>query len=130
MVIDTSALIAVIRGERRAADIADVINNTPVIRISAVNAYEARIVMRGRYGDSGIRELEKFLVDVEIAVAAFDADQAFLAYRAYEKYGKGMGHPAQLNMGDCAAYALAKSMDLPLLYVGEDFAKTDVTSAL
>ncbi len=56
--------------------------------------------------------------------------QAFHAARAYRRYGKGMGHPAQLNMGDCAAYALAKSLDLPLLYVRKDFSKTDVKSAL
>lgn len=130
IVLDTSAVVALLLREPRAAAIATLIDSTPVPHMSAVTAFELRIVMRRRLGDHGVREADLFLAETDVAVVAFDADQAALASRAYARFGKGSGHPAQLNLGDCAAYALAKSMDLPLLYVGEDFARTDITSAL
>jgi ribonuclease VapC len=130
MVIDTSAIIALLRLEAPAAQIRDAIDAAPRCFISGLTVYETRIVLLGRAAPEVMGQFDLLLLQAEIAIEPFDAEQAFLAYRAYEKYGKGMGHPAQLSMGDCAAYALAKSMDLPLLYVGGDFARTDITSAL
>lgn len=130
IVVDTSAVVALLRREVDADRIVVAIGNASELLISAVSAFEARMVMGGRYGDSGTREFDLFLHEALVRIEAFDADQAFLAYTAFRRYGKGMGHPAQLNMGDCAAYALAKSLDLPLLYIGDDFSKTDVKSAL
>lgn len=130
MVVDTSAVVALLRQEAGAEKIALAIDAANEVVMSAVSVFETRMVMGGRYGDAGTREFDLFLHDAAVRIDPFDGDQAFLAYAAFQKYGKGRGHPAQLNMGDCAAYALAKSLDLPLLYIGDDFARTDITPAL
>jgi ribonuclease VapC len=130
IVIDTSALVAYLRSEPKGPLVLDAIEQAAVRHMSAFNVFEARVVFGLRFGAHALGGLELLLSRTQMVVVPFDADQALLAYRTYQKLGKGTGHPAQLNMGDCAAYALATSMDLPLLYVGEDFAKTDITSAL
>jgi ribonuclease VapC len=73
-----------------------------------------------------LEKLERFLEEIDVIVTQFDEPQVRLAAEAFQRYGKGQGHPAQLNMGDCAVYALAKSLNEPLLFVGNDFAQTDV----
>jgi ribonuclease VapC len=87
---------------------------------------EAQIVVRGREHPALLEKLERFLDEIEVLVTPFDETQARLAADTFQRYGKGQGHPAQLNMGDCAVYALAKSVNEPLLFVGNDFAQTDV----
>jgi ribonuclease VapC len=95
-------------------------------RLSAVSLLEAQIVVRGREHPALLGKLERFLDEIDAIVTPFDETQARLAADAFRRYGKGLGHPAQLNMGDCAVYALAKSVNEPLLFVGNDFAQTDV----
>jgi len=84
------------------------------------------MVVRAREHPAMVEKLERFLEEVEVVVMPFDKRQAQLADMAFLRYGKGQGHPAQLNLGDCAAYALAKMLDEPLLFVGADFAQTDI----
>src|SRR4051794_40179911 len=120
MVIDTSAMIAFLRDEPEAAAIEDAISTAEIRAVSAFTIFEARTVTLRRFGMPTLGELEGFLARIRPEVHAFDADHATLAFAAYRRFGKGSGHPAQLNLGDCAAYALATSLDLPLLYKGQD----------
>lgn len=99
-----------------------------VRRMWAVSLLEAQIVVRGREHPTLLGKLDRFLEEIEVVVTPFDEAQARLAAVAFQRFGKGQGHPAQLNMGDCAAYALAKSLNEPLLFVGNDFSKTDVAA--
>lgn len=93
--------------------------------VSAVSVLEAGILAEARKGDDGSRELDAFLKDADLQIVPFDAEQASIARLAYRLFGKGR-HPAGLNFGDCASYALAKSADEPLMFKGDDFSKTDV----
>ncbi len=97
--------------------------------ISAVSVMEACFVLAGRDGDRDQwRSTDDFIRDAEVQVMPFDERAALLARDAFLRYGKGR-HPAALNMGDCASYALAKSRDLPLLFKGNDFSQTDIRVA-
>ena len=98
--------------------------------VSAVTLFEARTVLWGRFGPSMLEELNELLDGWRPEIRGFDVEQAQLAFAAYRRYGKGSGHKAQLNLGDCASYALATSLDLPLLFKGDDFTHTDVRPAL
>lgn len=130
MIIDSSAVVALLANEPEADRIEDELDSGEILRMSAVNVFECRIVIGRRFNDSMAREFELFLLKAEIEIAPFDAEQAVLVHRAYETFGKGSGHPAKLNLGDCAAYALAKSMGEPLLFKGDDFAHTDIEPAM
>lgn len=88
------------------------------------------MVAVGRYGSVGLDKTKALIARSQITITPFTESLAELAAQAFLKFGKGCGHPAQLNFGDCMAYALAKSLDAPLLYKGDDFAKTDIRSAL
>lgn len=90
---------------------------------------EYQLVVGGRYGDAGLAEARALIERMDLAVINFDEEMTLLAADAFMRFGKGQ-HPAKLNFGDCMAYAVAKAMDAPLLYKGEDFAKTDIRSAL
>lgn len=127
MVIDTSAILAWLKREPERERIVAALEAYPVCRISAVSLLEAHIVVRAREHPTMLGKLQRFLGEIGAVVMPFDEQQARLADVAYQRYGKGQGHPAQLNFGDCAAYALAKSLDEPLLFVGNDFAQTDLT---
>src|SRR5262245_1538562 len=98
--------------------------------MSAVSTFEARIVLGVRFGPAMVQTFELLLVRSLVTVHPFDESLAQMAHRAYLRFGKGTGHGASLNMGDCAAYALASSLNARLLYVGSDFAKTDVDAAI
>jgi ribonuclease VapC len=98
----------------------------PVCHISVVNLLEAHLVVRGREHPDMVGKLHRFLDEISVIVVPFDEHQARLADSAFQRYGKGQGHPAQLNFGDCAAYALARALGEPLLFVGNDFAQTDI----
>jgi ribonuclease VapC len=125
MVIDSSALIAVLLSEASAAVIARAIERAPQRLFSAANLVEASIVIESRKGEAGGRELDLLLYRAAIEVVAVDQDQAEIARIAWRRFGKGR-HPAGLNFGDCFAYALAKSRRLPLLFQGDDFLQTDI----
>jgi ribonuclease VapC len=129
MVIDTSALIAILFGEPEALSLARAVADESRKLISAFNALETGIVIEARKGEAGGRELDLLLHRAQIEIVAMNADQAELARTAWRKYGKG-NHPAGLNIGDCCAYALAKYSGEPLLFKGNDFSQTDIRPAI
>jgi ribonuclease VapC len=126
MVIDTSAILAILQNEPEAAAFARLIEADPVRLISAVAVVEAGILAESRRGPAGARELDTFLLRSRAEIVPFDADQAAVARHAFRTFGKGR-HPAGLNFGDCIAYALARTAGEPLLFKGDDFTRTDVT---
>ena len=128
LVLDTSAIMSILRQEDDAAAIAACIAGATGVCISAVTRLEAFTVAMAR-GEIGSQKLAEFLDHLLPQVIAFDEAQSSLAIIAVKTFGKGH-HPARLNFGDCCAYGLAKSMNLPLLYKGNDFAQTDIASAL
>jgi ribonuclease VapC len=135
IVVDTSAIVAVFHTEASApALLARIEREKPENRfISTASYLEAGAVFAGRRTkdhNKAIQELDDLIADMEIGLAAVDEKQARLALDARIRFGRGFGGPGGLNFGDCFAYALAKSLGAPLLYVGNDFAKTDIVSAL
>jgi ribonuclease VapC len=125
MVIDSSAIVAVLLNEKNAAQIAQAIEAASQRLLSAANLLEAAIVIESRKGEAGGRELDLLLYRAAIEIVAVDQDQAETARIAWRRFGKGR-HAAGLNYGDCFAYALAKSRGLPLLFQGDDFSQTDI----
>lgn len=125
MVVDTSALIAILLQEEDAQAYADALAATATAALSAASYVELAIVSLSR-GVRGRAELEATLADAAIEIVPVTLDQARLAAGAYDRYGKGR-HAAALNFGDCFAYALAKSRGEPLLFKGTDFGLTDVS---
>jgi ribonuclease VapC len=125
MVIDTSAILAWLKDEPDRDRIVAGLEAHPIRRMSSVSLLEAQIVVRGREHPALLGKLDRFLEEIEVIVVPFNEPQARLAADAFQRYGKGQGHPAQLNMGDCAVYALAKTTNEPLLFVGNDFSQTD-----
>lgn len=129
MVIDTSALLAILQREPESRVFNETIEAAPMRLLSAGNFVEVSIVVEARTGAAGIRELDHFLETAGIEVVDVDVRQAMEARRAFELYGKGR-HQAGLNFGDCFAYALAKIQAQPLLYKGGDFSETDLLPAI
>jgi len=125
MVIDSSAVLALLLQEDQAPLIARAFERETPRLLSAANLLEAAIVIESRKGEAGGRELDLLLYRAGIEVVGVDEDQAELARVAWRRFGKGR-HPASLNYGDCFAYALAKSRRATLLFVGNDFAQTDI----
>ena len=125
MVIDSSAIVAILLNEADAADIAQAIESNSQRLLSAANLLEASIVIESRKGEAGGRELDLLIYRAAIEIVAVDQDQAELARIAWRRFGKGR-HPAGLNYGDCFAYALARTRQLPLLFQGDDFPRTDI----
>lgn len=134
MIVDSSAIIAILFEETEAPDCMAALKTDASRLISAVNYVEAGTVMAGRIKDGdrheAIADLDTFLSDFQISIAPIDENLARAAMRARVDYGKGFGTRGGLNFGDCFAYALAKRHSAPLLYVGDDFALTDVQPAL
>jgi ribonuclease VapC len=130
MVIDTSAIFAAVVGEADSGLYRNAIVSAPLRIISAVTLLETQIVLFSRSGASSIAILHELIRLAGIAIVPFDAPTAEAAFDAFRRYGKGRGHRAQLNIVDCAAYALARTRNLPLLYKGGDFAATDIEAAL
>ena len=127
IVIDSSALVAILAGEGDAGDLLERIAAASQRCLSATNHLEARIVLGyGRNVPSS--RLEELLTRWDVDIVPFDEPLSDLAFEAYGRYGKGR-HPARLNMGDCAAYALAKARGWPLLSKGDDFSGTDIERA-
>jgi ribonuclease VapC len=130
VIIDTSALVAILRAEPEAAVFADAIESAGARRLSAASYVEVGAVI-DRAGDAiASRRVEELLAVSSIEIEAVSASQARIAREAYRDFGKGSGHPAGLNFGDCFSYALAKVTGEPLLFKGEDFQHTDIASAL
>jgi ribonuclease VapC len=125
MVVDTSAVIAILSGEPETESFVRALADDSKIMISAFNALESAIVIEAKKGEAGGRELDLLLHRARIEVIPLNNDQAELALSAWRKYGKG-NHPAGLNIGDCCAYALSKYSGEPLLFKGNDFSQTDI----
>jgi ribonuclease VapC len=128
MVVDTSALIAVLQSEHGAERLARALHRAPVLRISAVAMVEASIVLLPRLGEAGVLRLDALLKELAIEVVPVTRATAELARDAFRRYGKGR-HPAALNFGDCFSFALAMERGETLLFVGDDFSRTDVPPA-
>lgn len=129
MIIDTSAIIAILAGEPDAADYAQKIEQDPTPRIGTPALLEASIVLTRWFGEAADVALDAFVRESGAEIIAFDFPQLRAAQSAYRQYGKGR-HPAGLNFGDCMSYALAKACDEALLYKGQDFSQTDIHSAI
>jgi ribonuclease VapC len=129
MVLDTSALMAILLREKEAESFARAIAADPKRLISAFNWLESAMIIEAKKGEAGGRELDLLLHRAQIETVAMNPDQAEIARRAWRLYGKG-NHPAGLNIGDCCAYALAKYSGEPLLFKGGGFSRTDILSVL
>jgi ribonuclease VapC len=129
MIIDTSAIIAILRNEPEAITCAKAIDRAGIRRISAVNFVEAAIVIDGSRDPIASRRFDDLIREAQVIIEPVTETQARIAREAYRDFGKGSRHPAKLNFGDCFAYALAKESREPLLYKGDDFSHTDVISA-
>jgi ribonuclease VapC len=130
VIIDTSALIAILRAEDEASDMALAIERARVRKISAASYLETAVVIDASRDPVASRRFDELVDTAELRVEPVTHDQARIARDAYRDFGKGSGHKASLNFGDCFAYALAKSTGEPLLFKGNDFGHTDITPAL
>jgi ribonuclease VapC len=130
IVVDASAIIAILRLETEADAFLRAIVDADAVEMSALSALEVGLVLAGAAGEAGVWSPFDALVErAGIAVVPLDGEQALIARNAFLRFGKGR-HPAALNLGDCASYALAASRRAPLLFKGEDFARTDLRPAL
>lgn len=125
MVIDSSAVLAILFGEPEARALTIAIDGDGTRLISAPTLLECSIVLTARYGDAGLRELDLLVHRAALDAVPFDGEHYEIARNAYRRFGKGR-HPASLNYGDCMSYALAASTAEPMLFVGEDFVQTDI----
>jgi ribonuclease VapC len=128
MIVDTSALLAILFSESDAERYARAITDADICRISAANFVEVGIVVEAQTRASGSRQFDAFFRRAGIVIEPVTEEQAHIARQAYADFGKGQ-HRAGLNFGDCFAYALAKTTGERLLFKGEDFSKTDIPSA-
>jgi ribonuclease VapC len=126
MVIDTSALVALLGMEPEAARIAQALESDPVRLVSAAILVEASIVLESRHGEAAARELDLAVARAGMVIEPVTAEQAEVARKAWRRFGKGR-HPAGLNYGDCFSYALSRVTGEALLFKGNDFTQTDLT---
>ena len=129
MVVDTSALIAILLGEPEAARFAGALADARVRLLSAVSRVELSFVIEGRKGETGRADVELMLRDGGFDIVSVTPQQAEIAADAFRRFGRGR-HQARLNIGDCFAYALATATGHPLLFKGDDFVHTDIRPAL
>ena len=128
MVIDTSAVVAILRSEPEAARLERALVADPIRLIPATCVLEARMVLISRRGEHALAEIDLWLSKIAADIIPVDAELVDLATQAWLAYGKGR-HPAALNFADCLSYALAKRADEPLLFIGNDFSQTDIEAA-
>jgi ribonuclease VapC len=129
MIVDTSAVVAILRAEDDAPRFAMALaRGGEAKRISAANLLEAAILIDGPRDAIASRRLDELMSKANLVIEPVTKEQAEIARLAYRDFGKGSGHPAGLNFGDCFAYALAKVTGEPLLFKGEDFGRTDLRS--
>ena len=126
MVVDTSAVLAILLNEPDAEKFELALETDPVRLMSAASLLEAAIVMEARFGTAGGEELDSLLATTQIAIIPVTIEHVSAARQAFRSYGKGR-HPASLNFGDCFSYALAKTTGEALLFKGNDFGQTDLT---
>lgn len=129
MVIDSSAILAIIYAEPEAQTFLHLINQSDRYLLSSPGYVELSIVLGTRHSEKGVENLDRLLESLSVTIVPFTPAQARLATEAFLKFGKGR-HPAKLNMGDCFSYALAKDMEQPLLFKGNDFGQTDIDKAI
>lgn len=129
MIVDSSALLAILRDEPEAARCSQAIERAAQRRLSAANFLETAIVIDGSRDPVASRRFDELIREAALLIEPVTENQAQIAREAYRDFGKGSGHPARLNFGDCFAYALAKVTGEPLLFKGSDFSKTDIASA-
>ena len=129
MVIDSSAVVAVLRDEPERRSFNELIEQAERCLMSAVSFVEASMVLESRMGYDGLRDFDLFVLKAGIEIATVDMEQAKIARLAFRQFGKGR-HAANLNFGDCFSYALAKSMDAALLFKGHDFSQTDIEAVV
>lgn len=126
MILDTSAVIAILRGEPEADRFGQILENDAVPRMSVASYVEAGAVMDAARSPIVSRQLDEFVRIARVVIEPVTVEQGKIAREAYRDFGRGSGHPARLNFGDCFAYALAKALGEPLLFKGSDFGRTDV----
>ena len=129
MIVDSSAIIAILRGEKEARACALAMEQAETLRISAANFLEAAIVIDGSRDPIASRRFDDLVKEAGLIIEVVTESHARIAREAYRDFGKGSGHPARLNFGDCFSYALAKTCGEPLLFVGDDFVHTDIAVA-
>ena len=130
MILDTSALIAMLTNEEDGDALSRVLDEQTVVRMSAASYLETSIVMDAHRDAALSARLDEMTLDAEIVIEPVTVEQARIARQAYRDYGKGSGHKASLNFCDCFSYALAREKREPILYKGDDFGYTDLRSAL
>ena len=128
--VDSSALIAILEAEPDAALYARAIQEAEALFVSAVTVLETGMVIRARRGEAALGQMWRLLQDNDFQIVPFGEEQAREALAAFGRFGKGMQSPARLNLCDCAAYALARSMGAPLLFKGDDFSQTDIRAVV
>ena len=129
MIVDTSALVAVVNSEPEAVRFLGILMREQKVRLSAVTYFEFGMVVDNWQDEATSLKVDRLLSGIEAEIVAVDPDTARIARAAYRRFGK-KNHPAKLNFGDCFAYALAKQTGEPLLFKGDDFAQTDIVSAV
>lgn len=126
MIIDPSVLVAIIRGEPEARPFSELMQRASVLRMSAASYVELAVVVDGRKDPIASGSVDQLLRMYHVQIEPLTASQAQIARSAYQRFGRGSGHAARLNLGDCFAYALARDLGEPLLFKGGDFARTDI----
>ena len=129
MILDTSVVIAILKDEPEADSFSVILEATHLVRISAANYFESSLVIDGWNNPKLSVELDEMMERSRVIVEPVTLDQARIARQAYRDYGKGSGHPAGLNFGDCFSYALARVKREPLLFKGDNFVHTDIRPA-
>jgi ribonuclease VapC len=129
IVIDLSAVVAILCGETEAQRYSDIMEAADGRYLSAANMLETSMVMHNRLGAVADRSVDEFLSDAEVEVVNVTRQTADIAFAAFRQFGKGTGRPGVLNFGDCFSYALARELELPLLFKGNDFSRTDIQAA-
>ena len=130
MIVDSSAIIAITTNEPTSERYLDALLASPSRRVSAATLLEAAIVVDRHPSPLAAPKFDRLIERLRFIVEPVMPSQVAIARSAYQRFGKGSGHPAKLNFGDCFAYALAKELDEPLLFIGEDFVHTDVRRVL
>lgn len=130
MIVDTSALVAILRKEPEERIFAKTLDEAETLSISAATYLELSIIIDSRRDPAISREIDDLLERFSIAIEPVTVEQAHIARQAYRDYGRGSGHPANLNFGDCFSYALARAKREPILFKGDDFGHTDLRSAV
>ncbi len=130
MIVDTSALVAILKLEPERVPFAEILDRADSLRISAATYVELSIVMDRRKSPALSREVDEIIERFNIQIEPVTAEQARIARQAYRDYGRASGHAANLNFGDCFSYALARAKREPILFKGDDFVHTDLRSAL